>query len=452
MDIFLGLLLVGVFIGLNAFFVAAEFAIVKVRGAQLGELSKRNERQAKRLEQIISHLDAYLSTTQIGITFVSLALGWLGESVFMDLFAPVIFLVTRSEAVAHTIAAILGFIALTGLHILFGELLPKSISIINERSVALKVAGPLHFFYTMFMPIVKVLNAGLRGLLRILGLPTGLASEGATEEELRQVILDSAKRGVVTKSESDLIESVFEFSETTAQEIMVHRSDVVGIDLEGEPRELFRIIETEGFSRLPVFRNSMDEVLGMLYVKDLLPSFSQLERLTIPSQNAGEEFVKLIERLMRPPKFVSETQPISELLREFRRHRTMIGIVVSEHGGVEGIVTLEDILEELVGEIQDESDVPADEESVIEIGDAIYIDPSMNVTDFNERFVDKFPPVEENDDYQTISGYIQKASGKIPNVGDVIEADGLRFIVKRKIRHRLEQVKIEKLEVAKEAE
>ncbi len=450
MDIFLGLLLVGVFIGLNAFFVAAEFAIVKVRGAQLGELSKRNKQRAALLEQIITHLDAYLSATQVGITLVSLALGWVGEPVFSSIFDPILLLLPIPITVVHTISAIIGFAILTGLHIVFGELLPKSIAIINEAGVSMSVARPLHFFYRLFLPVVTALNIPLRWLLKLFGMPAGLATEGATEEELRQVILDSAKRGVVTKSESELIESVFEFSETTAQEIMVHRSDVVGIDLDGEPRELFRIIETEGFSRLPVFRNSMDEVLGILYVKDILPSFSQLERLTIPSQNGAEEFVKLIERLMRPPKFISETQPISELLREFRRHRTMIGIVVSEHGGVEGIVTLEDILEELVGEIQDESDVPADEESVIEIGDAIYIDPSMNVTDFNERFTERFPLVEESDDYQTISGYIQKASGKIPNVGDVIETEGLRFIVKRKIRHRLEQVKIEKIGITQE--
>jgi CBS domain containing-hemolysin-like protein len=273
-----------------------------------------------------------------------------------------------------------------------------------------------------------------------------MSAEAQTEEELRHAILDSAKHGVVTEAESEMIESVFEFGETMTKEIMVHRSDVVGVDLEGEPRDIFRIIETEGFSRLPVYRASMDEVLGILYVKDLLPSFSQLERLTIPSQNGQQEFVKLVERLMRPPKYVSETQLVSELLRDFRRSRQHIAIVVSEHGGVEGIVTLEDILEEIVGEIEDESDLPAGEQNVIEIGNAIYIDPSMNVEDFNERFTGRFAPIAVSPDYQTISGYIQKESGKIPSIGDEVEAGGLRFTVKRKLRHRLEQVKIEQTE------
>ncbi len=445
MDIVLGLLLVVVFIGLNGFFVAAEFAIIKVRGAQLSELSKRNKRRAKALEQIISHLDAYLSTTQIGITLVSLALGWLGEPVFSRIFSPLLYLITHSEAVAETVSAILGFVALTFLHIIFGELLPKSITIINDRSVSLAVALPLQFFYRMFLPLVKILNTALKGLLRIFGMPTALAGEGANEEELRQVILESAKRGVVTKGESELIESVFEFSDTTTREIMVHRSDIIGLDLDSEPRELFRIIETEGFSRLPVYRGSMDQVVGILYIKDLLPSFSQLERLTIPSQNAGEEFVKLIEKSMRTPTYVSESQPIAELLRDFRRRRTHMAVVVSEHGGVEGIVTMEDILEELVGEIQDESDVPAEERTVIEIGDTVYIDPSMVIAEFNERFAGRFPIIEESGDYQTVSGFLQKTSGKIPNVGDTIISDGLVFTIKRKIRHRLEQVKIEKL-------
>jgi CBS domain containing-hemolysin-like protein len=445
MDIFIGLLLVALFIAMNGFFVAAEFAIVKIRGAQLGELLKRNDTRAKELEQIIAHLDRYLSATQVGITLISLALGWLGEPVMTDLVHPIFSLVIPDAEVSHTVSAILGFTMLTSIHIVLGELLPKSLAINFEKRVALAVTRPLRLFYSFFRYPIRVLNFAFVGISKLIGLPTTIGGEAQTEEELRHAILDSAKRGVVTESESAMIESVFEFGETAIREVMVHRSDVMGLDLEGEPRELFRIIETEGFSRLPVFRGSLDEVVGVLYVKDLLPNFSQLERLTIPSQNGSAEFVRVLERVIRAAHYVSETQPISELLRDFRRTRTHMAFVVSEHGGVEGIVTLEDILEELVGEIQDESDVPADERSVIEIGDAIYIDPSMSVADFNGRFVQRFPSIAEDPDYQTISGFIQKESGKIPNVGDIIEAAGMRFIVKRKLRHRLEQVKIEQI-------
>ncbi|HYM20811.1 MAG TPA: hemolysin family protein [Candidatus Kapabacteria bacterium] len=443
MDIVSGLLLVALFIALNGFFVAAEFAIVKVRGSRLSELATHGDSRVEGLEQIISHLDSYLAATQVGITLVSLALGWIGEPVITSIVAPVFKLFAPNSEYPHVASAVVGFALLTSMHIIFGELLPKSIAITYDKRVALSVTRPLRLFHTIFRIPIRGLNLAFRAVAKLVGLPNLMTADEQTEEELRHAILDSAKRGVVTESESEMIESVFEFGETMTKEIMVHRSDVVGIDIDGEPRDIFRIIETEGFSRLPVYRSSLDEVLGILYVKDLLPSFSQLERLTIPSQNAADEFVKLVERVMRPPKFVSETQLVSEVLRDFRRSRTHIGIVVSEHGGVEGIVTMEDILEELVGEIEDESDQPADEQNIIEIGSAIYIDPSMNVEDFNERFAERFEPIEVNPDYQTISGYIQKESGKIPNVGDVIEAGALRFTVKRKLRHRLEQVKIE---------
>ena len=160
----------------------------------------------------------------------------------------------------------------------------------------------------------------------------------------------------------------------------------------------------------------------------------------------GGSHVKLLATGIKQPKFVSEKQALSELLVEFQRSRTHMAIVVSEHGGVEGIVTLEDILEEIVGEIQDESDVPSDERNVIEVGDALYIDPSMSVADFNEQYGERFPPIKESEEYQTISGYVQMVAGRIPSVGDVIDAEGLRFIIKRKVRHRLEQIKVEKLD------
>ena len=451
MEIFLQVIIVIVLLLLNGFFVAAEFAIVKVRGTQIDKLVKKKDTRAKLLDNILSHLDAYLSATQVGITLASLALGWVGEPVTTALFSPILSLFTSNHSVTESISVVLGFGLLTALHIVIGEQLPKSVAINYEKQTALSLARPLHLFYIFFRPVVKILNASVNGLLRVMGLPPASGGEEHSEEELRSVIIESAKRGVVTQNESELIESVFEFGDTTAANILVHRSDVVGIDLGGEPREIFRIIESEGFSRLPVYRGSMDEITGVVYVKDLLPYFSKLERLSAPSQNGGEEFIKLLESAIRKPKFVSETQHISELLLEFQRSRTHIAIVVSEHGGVEGIVTLEDVLEEIVGEIQDESDIPSEERDAIEVGDALYIDPSMTVSDFNERYEKRFPPIEESPEYQTISGYVQKIGGRIPNVGDVIESGGIRFIIKRKIRHRLEQMKVERTQAGEPA-
>ncbi|MFI5263356.1 MAG: hemolysin family protein [Candidatus Kapaibacterium sp.] len=445
MDIVFHLFLVVIFIALNGFFVAAEFAIVKVRGSQITGLLESGHAKARLLKNISEHLNEYLAATQVGITLASLALGWVGEPTTAAILTPLFNLLNAPSAVLHTASIIFGFGIITVCHIVIGEQLPKMIAINDEQKIALRIAAPLQVFFVFFNPIIRTLNWLVNGLLKLLGMPVSAVAPGHTAEELKTVLIESAKRGVVSEDESELLESVFEFTETTAQEVMVHRSDVIGIDLQSQPREIMNMIQNDGFSRLPVFRNSLDEITGVLYVKDLLPHFSQLERYTAPSQNGSEEFYKLLERATRPVKYVSETQPISKLLLEFRYSRTHIGIVVSEHGGVEGIITLEDILEELVGDIRDESDVPSDERDAIEIGEALYVDPSMSVSDFNERYENRFPKIDESADYQTISGFVQKIAGRIPNVGDEIVAAGMRFIVKRKIRHRLEQIKIERV-------
>ncbi len=446
MDIFFQVLLVLFILLLNGFFVAAEFAIVKVRESQINVLLEKGEPRAKLLKSILTHLDAYLSATQVGITLASLALGWVGEPVTEAILAPVFAIFTDNASLVHSLSLPIGFSVLTAFHIVIGELLPKSLAINYELRVSLVIARPLHLFYIIFRYPIRFLNMLVNQILRMMGVPALEGGEEHSEEELRSVIMESAKRGVVSKNESALIESVFEFSDTTASSIMVHRSDVIGLDIESEPREILHIIESEGFSRLPVYSSSMDAITGVLFVKDLLPYIGQLERLSAPSANGKDEFFKLLQNAIRPPRYVSETMHISELLLEFQRTRTHIACVVSEHGGVEGIVTLEDILEEIVGEIQDESDVPADERDAIEVGDALYIDPSMSVSDFNERYEERFSSIEESQEYQTISGYVQKMSGRIPNIGDVIEAGGIRFIVKRKVRHRLEQIKVERIE------
>jgi CBS domain containing-hemolysin-like protein len=445
MEVLFPVLLVIFFILLNGFFVAAEFAIVKVRGSQISQLIEAGNERAKLLKHISDNINEYLAATQVGITLASLALGWVGEPATAAILSPVLNLFSLSGGVIHTISIAAGFAIITVTHIVIGELLPKMFAINNDQRVALRVAGPLNLFFRIFNPLIQVLNWIVKSITQIFSKTLAKKDTGHTAEELKTVLMESAKRGVVTEDESELLESVFEFTETTAQEVMVHRSDVIGIDLEGDPRDSMNIIQNDGFSRLPIYKNSLDEIVGILYVKDLLPHFSQLERYTSPSHTEHEEFYKLLKRATRPVKYVSETQPISNLLLEFRHSRTHIGIVVSEHGGVEGIITLEDILEELVGEIRDESDLHSDERSVFEIGEALYIDPSMNVSDFNSRYEDKFPRIEESPDYQTISGYVQMMGGKIPNVGDEIEANGMKFIIKRKIRHRLEQIKIEKI-------
>jgi CBS domain containing-hemolysin-like protein len=443
MEIALQLLLVAFLVALNGFFVAAEFAIVKLRPSQLEELISQGDARAIRVREIIRHLDAYLSAVQVGITLASLALGWVGEPATAALLEPVFHWLKIPDTVAHSISVAVGFFVITILHIVVGELLPKSVAISYEKPVSLWVARPLDIFYKIFRPLIWLLNKSVARVLKALNLPVIPESHVHSREELRSVLAESAKHGVMERNESEIIESIFEFRGTTAREVMVHRTSMVVIDLDMEPREVMGIITDEGFSRIPVCRGSIDDIVGILHVRDLLANFSQLERLSVPSQNAEREFFAMIERALRPALFVSETQTLEKLLLEFQKERTHIGIVASEHGGVEGLVTMEDILEELVGEIRDESDVN-EERDVIEIADTLYVDPTMSVADFNDRYGNKFGELEESNEYSTLSGYVQKASGRIPNVGDTIEANGLKFTVTRKVRHRLQQVKIER--------
>lgn len=444
MDLFLQVLLVLFLVALNGFFVAAEFAMVKLRPSQLEELLAEKDPKAQLVRSIATHLDAYLSAVQVGITLASLALGWVGEPATAALLQPLFSWFEVSPSLAHSISIVVGFLVITVLHIVLGELLPKSIAISYELRVSLWVAKPLRLFYRIFQPLIWVLNKLVGKLLHAFNMPVVTESHVHSREEIRSVLAESAKHGLVERGESELLQSIFEFRGTMAREIMTHRTALVAIDMESEPRDIMRIVQDEGFSRLPVYRNSTDEITGILHVRDLLPFFSQLERLSVPSQNAKDGFYAMLERAVRPAIFVSETQTIERLLLEFQKERQHMGVVMSEHGGVEGIVTLEDILEELVGEILDESDIHEDRD-VIEIADTLYVDPMMPVTEFNSRFGERFGPLEESNEYSTLSGYVQKACGKIPNVGDVIDSDGLKFTVTRKVRHRLQQLKVEHL-------
>jgi CBS domain containing-hemolysin-like protein len=438
-------LLVLFLVAINAFFVATEYAVVKLRTAQLDDLLEKKDPRAFAAKQVRDKLDTFLSATQVGITLVSLALGWIGEPLMSKMLEPVFEIFSFSPTVQHSISFALGFFILTSLHIIFGEQIPKILAINYEVEVSLKTTRWLIIYYQIFRPLIWLLTKMVNVTTRIFGLPNASDDEGHTREELRGVFMESARRGVVKREESSMMQSLFAFGETITREIMVHRGEVIALDLDLEPREILRTIEDEGYSRLPVYRNSLDEISGVLRVKDIIPYLSQLERLSVPSANAAKEFFVLLERAVRPALVVSETQRISDLLVEFQKNRMHMGIVVSEHGGVEGIVTLEDILEELVGEIRDESDV-AETRGIIEVGDAVYVEPTISVADFNERFHNRFPDVEESGDYQTISGYVQKQAGRIPDVGDVIEVNGVRFTVTRKVRHKLQQIKVELVE------
>ncbi|MDX5422779.1 MAG: hemolysin family protein [Hymenobacteraceae bacterium] len=384
---------------LNGFFVAAEFAIVKVRASQIELRAQAGNTMAKMAQHMLTHLDAYLSATQLGITLASLGLGWIGESVVAQIVINVMefFGFRGSEALAHTIALPVSFAIITVLHIVFGELAPKSLAIQRPESTSLAVAYPLRFFYILFSPFIWLLNGLANMVLRAMGIRPVHGAEVHTAEELRLLFEQSAEGGAILDAQHELIENVFQFSEHMVKQILVPRTKMVAIDVSISEHELMEVVFNEGYSRLPVYSGNIDNIVGILYVKDIL----SIMRL-------GEPII--IEKLMRPAYFVPETKKINQLLRQFQRRHMHMAIATDEFGGVSGIVTIEDIIEELVGEIQDEYD---EEAPIVErINDFEYkVNGAASISDAN----DYLPyPLPKGEDYETVGGLVNVIYGQIP--------------------------------------
>lgn len=414
----------------NAFFVAAEFAIVKVRSAQITPLAEKNNRSAKTVVKLLANLDAYLSASQVGITMTSLGLGWVGEPVTAKLLEPVFtfFGLTNPQTI-HTLSIIIGFIFLTFLHISLGEQAPKMLAIKNPKSTSLVIAIPLNLFYITFKPVVWLLNHAANFILRLIGIQQVSESERiSSEEELRLLIAEGRKSGAIDQTEHQLIEKIFEFNDKQAQEIMVPRNHMVAIDIDDSREKIFQLVTEEGFSRVPVYKDTIDNIVGIIYTKDLISASEHRELIAL-------------QDIIRPAYFVSSTKQIGNLLKEMQRNKVHIAIVVDEYGGVEGLITIEDIIEEIVGEIQDEYDVEA-QEVVAEKSGVYLVNPIISVDDFNRKFNANIP---EDTDYQTLNGFLQKVTGHIPEVYERIDYKGMSFVITKKTGNRILQVRVQKI-------
>jgi CBS domain containing-hemolysin-like protein len=413
----------------NAFFVAAEFAIVKVRTTQIQPLAEK-QKKAKIALKVISHLDEYLSATQLGITITSLGLGWIGEPVTAKILEPLFHLFgITNPAISHTISLTVGFIIITMLHIVLGELAPKSMAIRFSKSTTLFVALPLQLFYVIFKPAIWVLNNLANLILRAVGIQPVTESERFhSEEELRLLITEGRKSGAIDQTEHQLIEKIFEFNDKVVKEIMVPRNHMIALDIEDSREKIFQAVTEEGFSRLPVYKDTVDNIIGVIYTKDLISAAEHRELITL-------------QDIIRPAYFVSDTKQIGNLLKEMQRSKVHMAIVVDEYGGVEGLVTIEDIIEEIVGEIQDEYDVEMQEVESEKSG--IYlVNPIISIDNFNRRFKANIP---EDPDYQTLSGFLQKVTGHIPEIYERIDYKGLSYVVTKKAGNTILQVRVQKI-------
>ncbi|HEX5708515.1 MAG TPA: hemolysin family protein [Pyrinomonadaceae bacterium] len=399
----------------NGFFVASEFALVGVRRSRVEMLAATGDRRARLLLALLDNLNAYISATQLGITMASLALGWIGEPVFAHMLeAPLRGRV--SETALHTIAFVVAFAIITFLHIVLGELAPKTMALERAERVALAVAWPLHAFYKIFSWPIRVLDwAGTR-TVRLFGLHPS-AEHGAvyTGEELRHLVDASRKSGHIEAEEQRLLDGVFEFSDAEVREAMVPRTRVEALPATAtlaEAREAFR---ATGYSRLPVYRERLDQIVGVLFRKDL-----------DMGQARAEEFSA--ERLARAPLFVPATATLGAALALLRSARTHLAFVIDEHGGVEGIVTLEDLLEEIVGEIDDEYDEET-RSQIVEQPDGTYLlDGMLAVRDANRHFRLGLP---EEGRYTTLAGFLMERAGRLLRPGDEVAHEGALFSVER---------------------
>lgn len=424
-----------VLVGINAYFVATEFALVAVRRTRIEQRLRGGDARAKHVSSALDHPDDFISAAQLGITVASIAIGYIAEDTIHALILPylqriylefgAIPLLGNPVITGHIIATLLTLLIVTYLHVVLGEQVPKMIAIQKAETVALWTTRPTQIFGMVFRPLIRLMSGSATAIMRIFGLePTGVHSVAHSPDEIRLLVEQSQQEGEIEAEQEQMIHGVFEFPEIVAREVMTPRADIIALDVNATLDEVVRLLIEEGHSRIPVFEDDLDNVVGILLVKDLLPYLVG---------TAGEAFV--LREVLREPYFVPDTKRISELLTELRTRNVHLAIILDEFGGTEGLATLEDLLEEIVGEIYDEYDQPEPDFTVTPEGDVL-IDGGASIDEVNERFGMTLSSV----DYDTIGGYIFGALGRVPQPGDSIFIDGsgelrVEGIEERRITH-----------------
>ena len=426
-DILITLLLVF----LNGFFVAAEFAIVKVRASQLEMKAQSGSQIAIIAKNIVAKLDRYLAATQLGVTLASLGLGWIGEPVVSKIIITLMTLVGIEIApeLAHQIALPTAFLIITILHIVFGELAPKSIAIQRPQRTVLIIALPLQFFYYVFRPFIWALNGFANLLLKALKISTVQGLDVHSSDELKYLIKQGQESGEIEQGDYDIIKNAFEFSERMAKQIMIPRTHVVAIDVNDFQENMLDALISENYSRIPCYADSLDNIVGVVYLKDVLIKIQKKEPIQISA-------------VMRPVLMIPETKRIAQLLKEFQVKHQQIAVVINEYGGMQGIVTMEDILEELVGEIQDEYDneIPFVEKT----GEKSYtVLASASLDDINDLLPH---PLTRNEEYETLAGYLILKFKRIPNINEKISFDHYEFTILKKTKNSIILTQLNDLE------
>ncbi len=418
-----------VLVFINGFFVAAEFAFVAVRKSRIETLAAEGKASAVRLLEILNNLNPYLSASQLGITLASLGLGALGEPVVEAILGG--WLANLPESARHFVSYGIAFFIITSLHIVLGEQAPKLFGLAMAEKVGMLTALPMQIFYKTFKPFIHTLDWASAKTVNLFGL--NATSEHAsiyTEEELRQLVKLSRESGHLNEEEQRLINKVFEFSETTVKEAMIPRPEVIAVPASSSLTEIAKLFGESSFSRLPVYRESLDDIVGVIHSKDL-----------VGYVNRPKSFK--IEEILIKPNYVVDTARLEDVLRQMQKEKFHFGFVVDEHGGIEGIITLEDLLEEIVGDISDEHDEEVNEQIDPQPDGSCLLDGGLAVRDLNRR-LEMNLPISEG--YTTIAGFLMSEAGQILSEGQTVPFNGHMFTVEKVDKHRVLQVRMKKSE------
>jgi CBS domain containing-hemolysin-like protein len=434
-SITVNLLLAVLLLAANAFYVAAEFALVKSRGFRVKAMVEQNRFGAHLLQSMMGNIEAYLACCQLGITMASLGLGWVGEPTVSALLRPVLLPLGLSDSVLHFTSFLVGFLVFSSLHIVIGEQVPKTFAIRQPTPVSQWIAYPLHISFLVLYPLNWLLNSASRGILSLFGVQEA-QHEILTDSEIEGLVEESATHGGIESGEAEYIQNVFRFGDLAVSDVMVHRTAMVMINADLPADELVGEVLSTEYTRIPLWREKPENIIGILHAKDLLRAIRASE---------GDTSRINVSTIMRPAWFVPEMRPISEQLKAFRRRKTHFALVVDEYGEVEGMVTLEDILEEIVGDISDEHDVVVAGVRTQPDG-SVVVDGSVPIRDLN-RAMDWHLPDEEA---TTIAGLVIHEARSIPDRGQSFTFHGFRFRVLRRERNRITALRI--VAVPREAE
>lgn len=414
--VFVALLLV------NAFFVAAEYAFVRVRGTQLQELIEAGSARARKAMRILLSLDSYISAIQLGVTLAALGIGLVGEPAVARVIEPV-FEPFAAPVIVSVVSFLIAFALVTYATVVLAELAPKYLALERALQLALWTAYPLDLFHSLMRPFINFINGSAFGVLRLFRVRPGVEAQAHSAEELRMLVAASTKNGMLQESERILVGNALDFAETLVRQVMVPRTEIVAIPNDSTVDGIVQLLRQSPFTRLPVYREDLDHIVGVVHVKDVV----------------GAAPGRAVSQLMRKPLYLPETAHLDRALAQFRRERVQLAIVIDEFGGTAGLVTLEDVIEELVGEVQDEFDREAPmlrEESGVYL-----INGLMTLPDVRERLGLDLA----GEPYDTVGGMIFGRLGRLAQVGDSVDVEGYRFTVTAVAGRRVAQVKAKKL-------